>query len=288
MQIVIVPGWRRAGFLEACLRRVQACDRPDLLVWVALDRGHDQASMGVAQRWASEWPGRYEILVDNHPYTGNSHNLLCMYKHALDHRPRPDLIHLVEEDVFIADGYFDFHYQAHAMAPNAFAVSACHAQFLQCGPSPEPHPGRLSLAARYQSLGVSFRPDRLEVIRRHLVPGYFSSPVRYCQITFPHSLLPKSNAEQDGLLDRLVEASGTGVAYPWTPRAYHAGFIGYHRNGLQLPGSPLEQADRLLAMTTDELNAAAYSYPDHVAIDLNVTAGPVTEVVAWPGLAGPG
>lgn len=283
MQLVIVPGWRRAGFLEACLRRLHACDRPDLLVWVGLDRGHDQESMGVAQRWSSAWPGRYEILVDNHSFPGNSHNLLCMYKYALDCRPLPDLIHLVEEDVFVASGYFDFHDQVHALVPDAFAVSACQAQmFLQCGPSPEPHPRRVSLAARYQSLGVSFRPDKLEAIRQHLVPGYFYNPIRYCQTNFPNSLLPKNNAEQDGLLDRLVEASGTGVAYPWTPRAYHAGFIGYHRNGLQLPGSPSAQADRLLAMTANELNAAAHSYPDHVTVDLNVVAGPITEAVAWP------
>lgn len=283
MQIVIVPGWQRAGFLEACLRRLHACDRPDLLVWVGLDRGYDQASMAVAQRWAPAWSGRYEILVDSHPYAGNSHNLLCMYKHALDCLPRPDLIHLVEEDVFIADGYFAFHDQVHARVPEAFAVSACQAQmFLQCGPKPEPHPGRVSLAPRYQSLGVSFRPGRLEAIRRHLVPGYFANPVGYCRVAFPYSNLPASNAEQDGLLDRLVEASGTGVAYPWTPRAYHAGFVGYHRNGLRLPGGPDAQADRLLAMTAEELNAAAYSYPDHATVDLNVVAGAITEVVAWP------
>lgn len=283
MQIVIVPGWRRAGFLEACLRRVCACDRPDLLIWVALDRGFDQASMAVARRWATMWPGRYEILVDDHPYAGNSHNLLCMYKRALDYRPVPDLIHLIEEDVFIANGYFDFHDQVHALVPDAFAVSACQAQmFLQCGPTPQSHPSRVSLAPRYQSLGVSFRPDMLEAIRKHLVPGYFTNPIGYCRVAFPNSKLPKANAEQDGLFDRLVEASGTGVVYPWTPRAYHAGFIGYHRNGLQLPGDPSVQADRLLAMTADELNAAAYSYPDHVTVDLDMVAVPVTDVVAWP------
>lgn len=283
MQIVIVPGWRRAGFLEACLRRVYACDRPDLLVWVALDRGHDGESMAVARRWSAAWPGRYEILVDNHPYAGNSHNLLCTYVRAMNHQPAPDLIHLVEEDVFIADGYFDFHDQAHALVPDAFAVSACQAQmFLACGPSPEPHPGRVSVSPRYQSLGVSFRPDRLAAILPHMVPGYFGNPIGYCRVAFPHSRLPRDNAEQDGLLDRLVEASGTGVVYPWTPRAYHAGFIGYHRHGLHLPGDPVSQADRLLAMTADELNAAAYSYPDHVTVDLHTVAGPVTDVVAWP------
>jgi hypothetical protein len=283
MQIVIVPGWRRAGFLEACLRRLHACDRPDLRVWVGLDRGHDQDSLNVARRWAPAWPGRYEILTSQHLYPGNSHHLLCMYERALDHRPAPELIHLVEEDVFIADGYFAFHDQVHALVPDVFAVSACRAQmFLQCGPVPSPHPGRVSLAPRYQSLGVSFRPGRLEAIRPHLTAGYFQNPVGYCRVAFPDSTLPASNAEQDGLLDRLVEASGTGVAYPWTPRAYHAGFVGYHRNGARLPGGPLEQADRLLAMGEDELNAAAYSYPDHATVDLGTVAGPITEVVAWP------
>lgn len=283
MQIVIVPGWQRAGFLEACLRRLHACDRPDLLVWVALDRGHDPSSLLVARQWASAWPGRYEILFDNHRYAGNSHNVLCMYKRALDHQPTPELVHLIEEDVFIADGYFDFHDQVHALLPHAFAVSACQAQmFLECGPSPEPHPERVSLAPRYQSLGVSFRPDRLEGIRQHLVPAYFSNPIGYCKAMFPNSGLPPANAEQDGLLDRLVEASGTGVAYPWTPRAYHAGFVGYHRNGLRLPGTPSAQADRLLTMTASDLNAAAYSYPDHVMVNLHTVAGPITEVVEWP------
>ena len=101
-------------------------------------------------------------------------------------------------------------------------------------------------------------------------------------MVFPYSKLPPNNAEQDGLLDRLVEDSGAGVAYPWMPRAYHAGFIGYHRNGLRLPGSPIDQADRLLSMTTEELNSAAYSYPDHTAIDLTRDVGPVTEIAEWP------
>jgi len=283
VQIVIVPGWRRPGFLEACLRRLHACDQPDLLIWVGLDRGHDQASLDVARRWAAAWPGRYEILASQHLYAGNSHHLLCAYERALDHRPQPELIHLVEEDVFIAAGYFAFHAQVHALVPDVFAVSACRAQmFLQVGPDPAPHPGRVSLAPRYQSLGVSFRPAMLAAIRPHLVRGYFANPVGYCRVAFPNSVLPAANAEQDGLLDRLVEATGTMVAYPWTPRAYHAGFVGYHRSGLVLAGSPQEQADRLLAMGEDELNAAAYSYPDHATVDLDAAAGPITEVAAWP------
>jgi hypothetical protein len=129
---------------------------------------------------------------------------------------------------------------------------------------------------------VSFKPERLAPVLVHSVSAYLHNPIEYCRKRFPRSRIPVGNAEQDGLINRVAEQQGSRIAYGALPRAYHAGFVGYHRSGAKLTGSIDQQADRILAMTTEEMNAAAHSYPDHQVVDLDAKPGPPTRMIIWP------
>jgi len=288
MEIVIVPAWRRPAFLLATLRRLEIAAEAELDVqlWITLDRRHDAATAKVAHDFqARHGRARVQVLRRTHPYRGNSYNVLQAYREALT--VRPDLIHLVEEDVLVGADYFAFHRAAHKLAPDVLAVSAARNQNFPH--DPEPDPSALYLGSQYQSVAVSFRPWQLSPVLEHATSAYFSNPIAYCQRRFPRSRIPRGNAEQDGLINRVVEQQARvsegrsgHVAYAALPRAYHAGFVGYHRRGETLTGTVEQQADRILTMTTAEMNTAAHSYPDHQVVDLDARPGEPSRMIAWP------
>jgi hypothetical protein len=280
---VIVTGWRRPDFLAAALHRLRIADEGRQEFVISLDRGHNAQSLAIAQGWVNHMPpGVARIVKRSHPYRGNSFNTLAAYRDAI--RPDVDLIHLVEEDVFVGVDYFPAHRAAHALVPDAFAVSLARNQNFSTDPDPDP--SAVYLDGRYQSVGVSFRPQILSGILKHVVPRYFSDPIAYCRKHFPRTQIPAGNAEQDGLINRVCEATGGKVVYAARPRAYHAGFVGYHRDGepALIPGRSITlAADLLLKMDTAELNRRARSYPDHQAVDLNATLEGISRVIDWRG-----
>lgn len=280
-ELVIVPAWRRPDFLLASLRRLLVANDRQQRYWVCLDRGFSREVVQVADQFVRQMgPSRAQIRRKSHRYKGNSYNVLMSYREAL--AAGADLVHLVEEDILVAGDYFDFHRRAHDLMPDSFAVSACRNQQFAPGVDPPDLHDAVYGHVSYQSIGVSFQPDRLARVVEHAVRSYFNNPVGYCRRHWPNSNIAPANAEQDGLIHRMIEADNANTVYPASPRAYHAGFIGYHRKGEQPPGNVDERADRILAMTTDEMNAAAHSYPDHAVVDLDADRKPVTQVISWP------
>lgn len=284
MEVVIVTAWRRAEFLRAALLRLErAVDQSNVRYLIALDRRYTPQVFAVANGFARDvGRDRVDVVRRSHNYRGNSYNVLTSYREALRMRPRPSLIHLVEDDILVGTDYFTFHRRAHEMTPDVFAVSACRNQYFPLGTEP---PGETDAVYRhpsYQSLGVSFRPEMLREVIRHISPAYLVNPVAYCGRHFPGSQIPPANAEQDGLIHRIIEATGSATAYPAVPRAYHVGFTGYHRNGVKLNGTIEERARRLLSMTTAELNQHALSFPDHQAVPLDEQRPGISRVIEWP------
>jgi hypothetical protein len=213
---------------------------------------------------------RVRVLTRSHSYRGNSYNVLVSYAEAMGQKP--DLIHLVEEDIFVSDDYFAWHRAAHALVGNCFAVSGARNQNVVG--DPEPEPGAVYVHEAYQSVAVSFRPHQLAQALVHVARSnnYYRDPVKYCRALFPASKIPHGNAEQDGLIHRVIEKLGAFVVYPTEPVAYHAGFVGYHRAG-ESPlrtGVPVQVAARaLLEMDAAEMNRRAHSYPDHQVVDVH-------------------
>lgn len=279
-ELVIVTAWKRPDFLSAALQRLLAADDGRQRYWISLDRLHARECAMVAVQFTRRLGGRATIRRRTHRHKGNSYNVLTSYREAVS--VAPDLVHLVEEDVFVGTDYFEFHRQAHQLVPDAFAVSACRNQQFPPDVNPPDEQDAVYPHLSYQSLGVSFRLEPLAQVVQHAQHGYFARPVAYCAQKWPHSAINPNHAEQDGLIHRMIEASGRPTVYPFSPRAYHAGFVGYHRKGSGPVGTVEDRAAYLLRMTTDELNASAHSYPDHVAVSLDANRKPVDRVAAWP------
>jgi hypothetical protein len=281
VELVIVPAWRRPDWLYATLSRLAVAGDGQQTYWIMMDRGCDPQAGSVAYRWQSSMQAMVRVVHrPNHPYPGNSFNVLEAYREACS--TDADLIFLVEEDVFVGADFFTAHRAAHTLLPDVFAVSACRNQFFPIGAGPPADDAAVYRHASYQSLAVSFRPDRLRAVTGHMVHGYYSDQIGYCRSTFPKATIPPPNAEQDGLIGRVVEQHRWTTAYMASPRAYHAGFIGYNRAGRALAGTVEQRAGRLLAMTADQLNAHARSYRDHVTTDLDAPRAPVSRVADWP------
>ena len=289
METVIVTAHTRGDFLKACLLRLLAADDESLRYLVAVDRGYTPEVRTVAS-WFLRKVGtrRCTVVYRSHQYRGNSYNVLASYREALvgtvpiRNRPGPDLVHLVEEDILVGADYFDFHRRAHELVPDAFSVSACRNQYYPVGTEPEADDTAVYRHGSYQSIGVSFRPEPLRRGLAHAVPAFFRDQVGYCARNFPHTKINRSHAEQDGLLHRVLEQEGASTVYAAVPRAYHVGFVGYHRNGQRPEGSLDERAEAILAMSAEELNRRAHSYPDHTTVPLDGHRAPVSKIITWP------
>ena len=284
-EVVIITGWRRPDFLAACFQRLEAAYDGGQHFLVSLDRRHDRKCADVANEWIRRMggPQRVTLVGRHHSYQGNSYNTLTAYAEAL--AKNPTLVHLVEEDIFVADDYFEYHRGAHALIPNAFSVSGARNQNFPN--DPEPEPGAIYLNVAYQSVAVSFRPEILRTILPHATRQYFRDPIGYCKRTFPHTRIPAGNAEQDGLINRIAESGGFRTVYPTVPVAYHAGFVGYHRKGepALVPGKAIKvAAQQLLEMDAAEMNRRAHSYPDHQWVDVRAKHTPPNRLIDWPVL----
>lgn len=263
--LVIVPAWRRPGFLWACLERLTLADNGTAHYVISVDREADLLnSLAIEPMIDKLGAARVQIVQRNHRWTGNSYNILAALLDAT--KTDFDLVHIVEEDVFVAVDHFETHHAGHEEYPGQFAVSTCANQNFT-GDVPN---SRFYIHPSYQSLAVSMPQESLRRILPHIKPAYLNNPIAYCAQQFSLSDIPPENAEQDGLINRVREQSRLNTVYSSTPRAYHAGFTGYHRNGIPLEGTVEEQGRQLLAMTAEELNAhAPKEYRDHTVCDLD-------------------
>ena len=171
---------------------------------------------------------------------------------------RPTL-HLIEDDIV-----------AGTTSSSTGARTSSHPTRSRCRPAQPAVPagdepcrrGRHRVRApQFQSLAVSFRVGRSRRSsstrrlptsngRSRTAPGT-GRAVRSTRTT------PNRTASSP----RIIEAIGWHTVYPFGPRAYHAGFVGYHHKGATLVGTVEQRAATLLRMT-DELNAASYLLPE--------------------------
>lgn len=262
--------------LHACLTRLAMASSVEVSVIVSLDRGSARECRQVAEGFRDDFARLYLRQVEHHPYRGNSRNVVSGIHDALT--LNGDLVHVVEDDIMVALGYFRFHEAMHTATPGTFAVSACRNQNLD-----GPEPGHAYRHGSYQSLGVSFRPDVARRVAAHDTPTFYSNMVGYCRRNFPESAIPAGHAEQDGLINRIRESVNGVTVYTSRPRAFHAGFHGYNRPGRELDGSIERRAERILSMTSEEMNAMAGSIKDHEVIDLAADLSTEPEVEALNG-----
>lgn len=282
MDFVIVPLWRRAGFAAACLRQLAQVMDGGVRVMVSVDCGHNEETLAVAKGFEYDHPGRVQMVVRDVDYPSGSYNVFTAMREALDWVGPDDLVHVLEEDILVGQGYFTFHRDTHKLAPGAYSVSACENIFLPDDVRVADRPDAVYLSGAFQVWGSSYRPGRVEKILKRLRPGYFEDMGTAVGAEFGETNMLRTGALYDGVMANDMAQQGLHVAFPFTPRAYHAGFEGLSYGDMALTGPAEKQADAILGMSGDELKARC-TLPGarFRPIDLGRNPGPVRRVLAF-------
>jgi hypothetical protein len=116
------------------------------------------------------------------------------------------------------------------------------------------------------------------MIAPHVNLDYLSRPKSYLRRHFIASRVSLGYVEQASLVRRIQEICDRPIAYPATPRAFHAGFYGRNRPG-GIAGALEERVRRLDGMIYDSraMRGAALSEryaADSEPVPLDVVGGP--------------
>lgn len=284
--VVMIPCWRRPEFLWHCLHNLLQAQGAEQLHYIFRpDSGASPENFEVIQAFAARMPS-FEVQTPSPcPYrrTKQSANLLLGYLAAAQMSQR--LVYMVEEDVIVARDFFRWHTQVHQQHDDLFCSIAVKNIHREKTPEPEANAYYLT-RDDYCSLGVCFDAD---IIRRYIAPHvnlqYLRRPKAYVRRKFPHSTVAEGFVEQDGLIRRVQEQCARAIAYPCAPRAYHAGYYGYHRPGA-LYGSLSERVEQLGAIiySATAMQAAATSeqyVTDSVPVSLEPLQWQTLRQVNW-------
>jgi hypothetical protein len=268
--IVLIPCWRRDDFLAVTLDFIKEANGADKNHYVFLiDRNFHSSVVDVAKNFPLDRSLRFS---PQHRYHGNSYNVLEGYRYALQiaAEKQSQLVYLIEEDIWVGKDFFDFHERVQSQH-DCFCLSAVRNQMHDTVYPAEPESVYHHFG--YQSLGVSFKPRHLSTIVKHAGLDFYRHMLSYVRRHFPKSRYGNAWCEQDGLINRIAETSPVQPLYPYVPRAYHAGFVGYNRQGKPLEGSLPDRINTLKTMTAEEMNDRALQYKDITKIPLEVDYG---------------
>jgi len=245
MDTLLIPCWRRAEFLHHTIDNlVKTGDLSSVHIVIKPDLQHETEITTVIDRWKDQLPS-WEIasaIPSKHRDTKQSLNLLSGYIYAA--KQSTGIVFMVEEDVMVGRDFFKFHRALHQKEPGLFCSLSVKNTNRPTGKKGSSSEYYLS-HGDFCSLGVAFKSSViLDQIAPHLNDDYLAHPEAYCKANFPQSTLHRSMVEQDGLIRRIQEAQDKPTAYPYQPRAFHAGWYGYNRQKY-VTGSLQQRIDRV-------------------------------------------
>jgi len=224
MNVCLMPNFNRPEYLKLCTDLIlKSQGARDNLYLFALDYGFDSKLLEVINKF----PLASKIIKTPNKISGNMKQSFNVLNGLLEaYKLSDNLIYIIEDDIFIGRDFFKFH-------------EAVQSNKLFCSIATKNHNSNFTMlndlnayyygySMDYQSLGVCMNKNSIDLIRPHINDDYFSNPQDYVSKNF-NSFLGSSYCEQDGLIRRIREESNLEVAFPHIPRAYHAGFYGYHR-----------------------------------------------------------
>lgn len=285
--VVVVVAYERPEMLNVCLEYVEKAEHSRENKYLfALDSGYNPENKTVISSWVRKTgvtaKTTVQTIVGGSPNTKQSRNVLEGYRKALE-LFSPQRVILLEEDIIVAKDFFDWHAKVHQQDGNFFCSIATknHNSPVPFEENPETY--YVSYKADYQSLGVCWEPKFLERVLLHATPAYYQKPRHYLDTAFPNSVYRNSvYTEQDGLIRRVVEAQWLPVAFPTLPRAFHAGYYGYHRPSSNVPvGSLADRTGVLKEIIFDKermKELSGHLYYDSIPLDNMETETPKTLV----------
>lgn len=274
--VVLIPAWRRPEMLWHCLANIKRAEGADRMHYIfRFDKGHSPELHDVIRGFEFS----HEVSItppSKYLLTKQSYSLLTGYALAASKCQPDGLVFMIEEDVMVATDFFSFHHAVHEQNEHLFcSIAVANPNRRDIHRMVEGLPEWYYLSGGdYCSLGVAFRPEVLrDVVLPHASPAYFAQPHSYCRKNWPKSPIGDAFVEQDGLIRRIQMDTTMPIAYPWRPRAFHAGLYGKNRG----PGPSGSFAKRLEYVTeviySDEAMRTFAKHPewyeDSRPIDLN-------------------
>lgn len=244
--VVLIPAWRRPEFLWHCLENIKNARQSGRYHYVfRFDQGHSPELFQVIDGF----PFSYEVTITQRsPYrvAKQSFSLLTGYQIAAQRAGREQLVFMIEEDVMIAQDFFEWHEAIHAEQKHLWCSIGVANPNRKVNVQGEGGDYYLT-SDDYCSLGVCYKASVInDVIIPLATPKYFVDPINHLKREFPASPFGDAFAEQDGLIRRAQWAKGMAmpIAYPVHAKAYHAGFYGKNR-GAGFHGSLQERKQRI-------------------------------------------
>jgi hypothetical protein len=245
--ILLVPCWRRPEMLWHCIDNICKAEGIEAMhVVFRPDSGFDPDNLAVIREHAKRLPSHEIQPAPRCPYrrTKLSANILLGYLDAAARARRH--VYMVEEDIMVGRDFFRWH----AQRAGLFCSIAVRNHNREVHTPDDPDGYYLS-SGDYCSWGVCFD---VAVIRERIAPhvnlAYLRRPKRYLRGRFARSKVSLGFVEQASLLRRIQELDSLPIAYPATPRAFHAGFYGRNRPGT-IEGALQERVRRLDGMIYD-------------------------------------
>jgi hypothetical protein len=265
--ILLVPCWRRPEMLWHCVDNICKAEGLDSVhVVFRPDSGFDPDNLTVIREHANRLPSHEIQLAPRCPYrrTKLSANILLGYLNAAARARRH--VYMIEEDIMVGRDFFRWHAAVHAQRAGLFCSIAVRNHNREVNTPDDPDGYYLS-SGDYCSWGVCFDAA---VIRERIAPhvnlAYLSRPKRYLRAHFANSRVSLGFVEQASLLRRIQESGSLPIAYPATPRAFHAGFYGRNRPGT-IEGPLQERVRRLDGMIYDCTAMRSAALSDGYAAD---------------------
>ncbi len=285
--IVLIPCWQRPEMLWHCIDNLCRADGIESKhVIFRPDSDYDSDNIAVIHEHADRLPS-YEIqAAPRCPYrrTKLSANILLGYMQAAALARR--YVYLVEEDIMVGRDFFRWHSAVHSQSEGLFCSIAVrnHNRYVDTPDDPDCY---YLTSGDYCSWGVCF--DRAVIaglIAPHVNLDYLSRPKNYLRRHFAGSRVSLGFVEQASLVRRIQEICARPIAYPATPRAFHAGFYGRNRPG-GISGELRERVRRLDTMIYDRtaMRGAALSSryaDDSEPVRLDVVGGPGLRQLVLP------
>ena len=216
-EVILIPQLGRYELLFCCLKRIRAIE-PKIEIHLFPDRGtfHEP----VIQTMTKEFELHCHFVPD-HDFFGNTSNVLNAYLWAFN--AGYERIFYLESDVMPHVDFFSWHRQQHEEFPDIFAsmgwIFNRHAPIVD----------DLLFQSWLYSIGLCISRKKLALIIEHATPKYFGDMAGYIGRTFPRSTFNKNYeignfAEQDGLLQRIMERDKSQTVCPGIAKCSHVGF----------------------------------------------------------------
>lgn len=254
-RFLLIPCYNRPELLHFALRFLERCrglDRVNALFCIENRADATNHALEDVLETIRSFRGAASVTIvfpPKHSFPGNSFNVLYGIRACLERDA--DRIYYVEDDTAVSAAFFDWHdyvlERSQASASLACTNLCTHYPTPYPKPNPQPSPRAFYTSQTdYSSIGSCLTQLLASLTLQHNTPVFYTNPIEYCQTKFPNNPIPPHQAEQDGLIRRVLHANNLTAAwsaYPY-PHAYHFGLWGYHRN-YQKPPNQLPLAAKI-------------------------------------------